>query len=309
MIFEIIKTWVGFFRGPCGLSIYSSKQTSQMKNLKKLKLMVVCGMVTAITFSSCNKEHLETGAGDDAQLIDEIENAKQVEVAKEDLPDGTSNTLKAEHDFSFINQAFHAQELGYAIHLRARHGCRVGDKLTSYFDEEGRELHRRRRHKIRHMRDCFDLILPVSFTMPDGSALSIENDSSWYLIKEWYQENPDAEGRPEIVLPVEVAQENGDIVTINTQEELEGLKEACRDDHHRLCFEFAFPVTFIMPDNSEIVINSREDRQLIRAWHIANPEVRQRAAIKYPITVTKEDGSSVEVSDKDQLKELRKSCH
>ena len=40
--------------------------------------------------------------------------------------------------------------------------------------------------------ECFGLIYPVSFTMPDGSTITVETDDEegWNELKDWYDDNP-----------------------------------------------------------------------------------------------------------------------
>lgn len=74
------------------------------------------------------------------------------------------------------------------------------------------------------------------------------------------------------------------------------------------CFEFVFPVDFIMPDNSSITLNEKADWVLIRQWYEANPDSTERAAIVFPLDVTLEDGTVQTILDIDELKEIKNSC-
>lgn len=75
------------------------------------------------------------------------------------------------------------------------------------------------------------------------------------------------------------------------------------------CFEFVFPIDFIMADNSSITLNSKEDWTLIKTWYEENPDVTERPELVFPVDVTlKEDGSIQTLIDVDELKAVKNSC-
>ena len=81
--------------------------------------------------------------------------------------------------------------------------------------------------------DCFELVLPVTYVMPDGSTITIENDEGWYYVQRWYEENSDVEEEPGLQYPVDIVYETEDgeeTVTIHSEEELEVAYEDCEDD-------------------------------------------------------------------------------
>ena len=87
-------------------------------------------------------------------------------------------------------------------------------------------------------RECFELVYPITFTMPDGSSITIETDDEggWDELKDWYDENEGYEEvRPELEYPVDIVYETdeGDVtVTINNEEEMNAAKEECQDDEN-----------------------------------------------------------------------------
>ena len=74
--------------------------------------------------------------------------------------------------------------------------------------------------------ECFEFIYPISFILPDGSEITINSDEDWDKIDLWYEENKDSEEEPEIVYPFDVIVE-GEIITVNGEEDLDRLKEVC----------------------------------------------------------------------------------
>ena len=86
--------------------------------------------------------------------------------------------------------------------------------------------------------ECFEMVYPITFTMPDGSSITIQTDDggSWDELKNWYDENEGYEEvRPELGYPVDIVYETdeGDVtVTINNEEEMDAAKEECEDDEN-----------------------------------------------------------------------------
>lgn len=75
------------------------------------------------------------------------------------------------------------------------------------------------------------------------------------------------------------------------------------------CFEFVFPIDFIMADDSSITLNSKEDWILIKDWHQANPDETERPQLVFPVEITlKEDGSTQTLIDSDELNAIKDSC-
>lgn len=76
---------------------------------------------------------------------------------------------------------------------------------------------------------CFDFVYPISFTMPDGITITVENKDDWGGIKAWYDANPDVKERPQLQYPVNIIFKDGTIKTINNEEELKSAYEECGD--------------------------------------------------------------------------------
>lgn len=75
------------------------------------------------------------------------------------------------------------------------------------------------------------------------------------------------------------------------------------------CFEFVFPIDFIMPDASSITLNSQDDWTLIKTWYEENPDITDRPELVFPVDVIlKEDGSTQTLIDTDELDAIKNSC-
>ncbi len=83
--------------------------------------------------------------------------------------------------------------------------------------------------------DCFEIVYPISFTMPDESVLTIESEDELTLLWEWYEENPGNFEEPILNFPIDVVYPDGTTETVNSEEELEDLYENCEDDDDDDC--------------------------------------------------------------------------
>jgi len=167
-------------------------------------------------------------------------------------------------------------------------------------------------------RECFELVYPVTFIMPDGSSITIETDdeNSWEELKDWYDENEGYEEvRPELEYPVDIVYETnaGDsIVTINTEEEMMIVKQECREefDENRECFELVLPVTYLMPDGTSITIEDEDGYMTLREWYEEN-QSEEEPALQYPVDIvyeTDEGDVTVTINNEEEMNAFREEC-
>jgi len=163
-------------------------------------------------------------------------------------------------------------------------------------------------------RECFELILPVSFVMPDGSTITVENDSGWVDLRSWYEENPDAEDHPELQYPVDILFDD-ETVTINNPEEMNIVKRECweYEDEGRECFGLVYPVTFIMPDGASIVVATDDENgwQEVKDWYDENPESDERPTLQYPVDIvyrTNDGDSTITINNEEEMEAAKDEC-
>ena len=170
--------------------------------------------------------------------------------------------------------------------------------------------------------DCFELVYPVTFTMPDGSSITVESndEDGWSDLKNWYDENPGYEEvMPEFEYPIDILYQTEDedsTVTINNEEEMFEVKDACRDDweegYQRECFELAFPITYIMPDGSTIIVEDEDGYMAIRNWYVENEGYdEEKPEMQYPVDivyVTEEGEETVAIHSEEEMEAAKREC-
>ena len=158
-------------------------------------------------------------------------------------------------------------------------------------------------------RECFELVFPVSYLMPDGTIIEIsaDDEESWAEYKSWYDDNPESDERPSLQYPVEITyrtEEGTETQIINSEEEMISAKEECREveneeDEGYECYEYVYPITFILPDESTVEISGEDDESgwgLIRRFYEQNPNYEEEPALQFPVEVVVE-GDMVLVID------------
>ena len=152
-------------------------------------------------------------------------------------------------------------------------------------------------------RDCFELVYPVTYVLPDGSTIDIsdeEDEAGWESLKSWYEANPESEERPSLQYPVDIVyeseeSEDGETVTINSEDEMMVAKEECREmwgeedwEEEEECYAFVYPISFLMPDGSTIEISSEGDEagwMSIREYYEANPSSEEEPSMQFPVDI------------------------
>ena len=270
-----------------------------------LFLMITALLMTTLLFTSCS-ENSEVTLEGDADLISAIENsANRTLINVEDLPLTAKSELEEEFSNDAIYEVTSAENLGFEVKLITTEGSWISEFNRAYFDTAGRSLEDRRRPRHGRRRSCFHIVFPFSVTMPDDSVITLESREDKSLIREWYAANPDANERPELVFPIEVEYQDGTILEINSYQELVDAREGCRTTR---CFDFVYPFSVTMPDDSIINLTSEDDRYLIREWYDANPGVHERPELVFPIDIIYENGTTETINNQDELQTAKDNC-
>jgi len=171
-------------------------------------------------------------------------------------------------------------------------------------------------------KECFELVYPVTYVLPDGSTIEIsdeEDEAAWESLKSWYEANPESEERPSLQYPVDIVyeseeSEDGETVTINSEDEMTVAKEECREmwgeedwEEGEECYAFVYPISFLMPDGSTIEISGEGDEtgwMSIREYYEANPSSEEEPSMQFPVDIvfeTEEGEATITVGSGEDL--------
>ncbi|MEO1411963.1 MAG: hypothetical protein AAFW73_18890 [Bacteroidota bacterium] len=140
--------------------------------------------------------------------------------------------------------------------------------------------------------DCFELVYPLTWTLPDGSEVSMNAAEDWSAIKAWYEAHPDTDAKPELNYPVQIAWPGKDaLATLNGAAELEAAKKYCgaekwdADQAGADCFKLIYPLIWTLPDGSEVLMDDAEDWTAIKAWYESHPPTDIQPELNYPVEI------------------------
>ena len=158
---------------------------------------------------------------------------------------------------------------------------------------------------------CFKLVFPLTVAFPDGTTAELARPRALRIvIREWKENNPNAEERPHIVFPHDIELRDGRIVTVNNREELKEFMQYCSDKFgKKRCYKLMFPATLAFPNGDIIEVEYREEMHAtLRQWKEDNPDATERPSLAFPYDVQNKDGEIITVNNEEEQKELKESC-
>ena len=259
----------------------------------------------------------EGGEMSDAQLVQSIIDANKTAISMDDLPAQSRTVVEKDYNEYIDIDAKIASGLGYEVSMGGK-WHKTGDHAEVYFNLEGRKLNSYGKDKDGLNKDdkngweCFELILPVIFLMPDGSAITVEDENGYTALKDWYEANLDSEEKPGLQYPVDIAFGDDETVIVNSDDEMRSVYRRCsyrvKDKRYWDCFELVYPVTFIMPDGSIITVSNREDWDNVKGWYDSNPDSEERPALQYPVDISYRDGTNQTVINDEEMGAAKRDC-
>ena len=292
----------------------------------KLKI----SLFALLLLAGCSNLLKEPNGLSDAEVIEMIQNANKMEVSIENIPLRSRDVVEQEY-YDYMDMAvWEASGLGYQVDL-AGLGHRSGNRNEVYFNSEGRKLDPTDWGKDGYDRDgygkedwqCFDLVFPITFDMPDGTFITVESDEEeeWVEIKSWYDANPDSEEKPSMQFPVVIFFDE-ESITINNTEQMRAAYSECRSDREkrdgwgrrRDCFELVYPVTFIMPDGSSMTVTSNDNEgwTALKNWYEENPGYEEMMPeFQYPMDIvyqTEDEDSTVTINNEEEMFAAKDEC-
>ena len=75
------------------------------------------------------------------------------------------------------------------------------------------------------------------------------------------------------------------------------------------CFDFVYPISYMMPDGTIITGNSeKEINQLIKAWYEAHPDEKEKPILQYPVDIKYKDGTIKTINNDEEMKKAYENC-
>lgn len=104
--------------------------------------------------------------------------------------------------------------------------------------------------------------------------------------------------------------EKGDEIKDWDKDNLKETDDKNYDDKgEKVCFDLVYPVTYLMPDGSEITGDNEEEiDEAIKAWYEANPS-DEKPELQYPVDVDWGDHGTFTVNDDEEMWEHKKKCN
>ena len=217
--------------------------------LKNILSICFLSLIGLLVFSSCGKEETEVETTEEfvtfsLQSVQEQSNSGKrgcfeiVYPIGITFPDGTTEDITDFEDLKTTIRTWKENNpdatdkptIDYPIEVITEDG----EMLTVSSREEMKALKRDCKggghHNGGNCNECFEIQYPISLMFPDGTVTEFASRMELKMaLRAWKEANPDAEERPILVFPILVEQDD-EIITINSQEELQQLKEDCKDD-------------------------------------------------------------------------------
>ena len=273
-----------------------------MKKLILLSIILIVG---------CESNMTKSDATFDDKLIQEIIDAEKIDINMTDLPSQSNTVINQDYNDYIEIDAQMASGLGYQVSMDGK-GGKPGYHNELYFNLQGNKLKTKRDRGNKEGFKCFELVLPVTFVMPDGSSIAIEDENDYMAVRDWYGNNSDSIEKPTLQYPINIIYRDGDTQTINNNEEMGSTKLDCRkwDDEKKDwgCFRLVYPITFIMQDSS--VISMLDDRDWIelKSWYEVNPDIKEQPILKYPVEISYGVGSTITINNDEEMESVKEDC-
>ena len=156
---------------------------------------------------------------------------------------------------------------------------------------------------------CFEIQFPLNIRIGDSVYTFQSWDDADSVVYELIDDLDEGEEIDiEIVFPITVILEDGELLVINNEIEFENQEESCLDEED--CLTIVYPININFPDGSSQKVNSDDELdRAIEDWERANPKGEEEDILPdFPLDVLDRDGLVVTVENLDQLEKLEDAC-
>ena len=268
-------------------------------------------ILSLLIFVGCENSMTKSDQMFDDQLMQDIIDAEKIDINMTDLPSLSRTVIDLDYNDYIEIDAKIASGLGYQVSMDGK-GCKTGYHNEVYFNLEGRKLKSKRDRGDKDGFKCFELVLPATFVMSDGSTITVEDENGYMAVRDWYANNSDSNEKPTLQYPVNIIYRDGDTQTINNDEEMGSTKVDCRkwDDNKKDwgCFRLVYPITFIMLDGSAISMLDKGDWMELKSWYEVNPNIEERPILEYPVEINYRNGDTKTLNNDEEMASAKEDC-
>lgn len=167
---------------------------------------------------------------------------------------------------------------------------------------------------------CLELIFPISITFTDETTATVADYEELYTtVAAWFEANEVEnikENKPELVFPIQVLTEDGEIVDVASSEELKELKSDCpksgkckgKRGKGFSCFELVFPITVSIGGEETLFEDKSTLKAAVRAYKETAGDEAEKPSLVFPVTVLYEDGTEAVAASQEELQALKEAC-
>ncbi|NOR88236.1 MAG: hypothetical protein GQ527_11555 [Bacteroidales bacterium] len=129
------------------------------------------------------------------------------------------------------------------------------------------------------------------------------------LVEFYYQQ--------EMVFSVNFGNGNCDGLAVVTWVKEDGSTKSIRVDVWRLfkkdddldkCFELVLPIHYLMPDDSDFIIETKDDWAALRAWYENHPNYNAKPIMQYPVDIEFKGDKIITVTNERELMRYKEGC-
>ena len=268
-------------------------------------------LISLFVFIGCENFMNKSDEISDDQLMQDIIDAEKIDIYITDLPSFSQTVIEEDYNNYIEIEAQMASGLGYQVSMDSKE-YKPGDHNEIYFNWKGKKLKPKLDRGDKNGFICFELVLPVTFIMPDASSITVDEENGYMSIKDWYVNNPDSNVKPTLQYPLNIIYRDAETQIINNNEEMKNAKVNCRkwdaNKNKWNCFRLVYPTTFIMPDGSTMLMEDTHDWTEIKSWYESNPETQEKPTLEYPVEIIYRDSSTKTINNKDEMRNAKEDC-
>ncbi len=168
---------------------------------------------------------------------------------------------------------------------------------------------------------CLEFIFPISIEFIDGTTAEVADYEDLHeTVKAWFEENDvekSRENKPHLIFPIQVLNQEGEVIDVDSEEALAELKEECprvgkckkgKRGKGFKCFSLVFPVTLTIDGEDQTFEDKDALKAAIRAYKEAAGEDFERPTLVFPVTIEYDDGTQAEIASQEELAAAKEAC-